>query len=524
MAISKFKSTLLNIVIVAGSALLITGCAYVVDGKGSKPKRIISEAIKELEDKFIKPVQADKMVMAGLSHLSTVDENIHVRSQYNSIVLSHAGINIIEREMPNSADGNAWAELSANFLSVAQRVSRPLASYTQDDLLRVMFQGLVQKNLDKYSRYETPEEAHRSRASREGFGGIGIQLVRINGDFVIRQSLPNRPATGAGLRTNDRITHINGYTIRGSKLIDVVKQLRGRVGDTVAVTILRPGDKKSFNRKIIRDYIVPSTVMVTRDGNILLARVTSFNVGTVGTLRRQLVKTARQIGMNLKGIILDLRSNPGGLLDQAVAVSDLFLTEGRIISINGRHPESLQRFDASSGEVLPGVPMVVIVNGRSASAAEIVTVALRDAGRAAVIGSTSYGKGTVQTIIPLPNKGGFNVTWARIFAPSGQSIESQGIVPAICTNVSNDQITEIFDALATKFNYQQVNRDSLQAKSYQPHFSLKRQASCQRTGIQSPNDMRAARLLLKNKLSYAAATGRLIPNLVGNGQNSRLVH
>ena len=155
--------------------------------------------------------------------------------------------------------------------------------------------------------------------------------------------------------------------------------------------------------------------------------------------------------------MLDLRGNPGGLLDQAIAVSDLFLTRGRIISTKGRHPESNQLFDASPGEVLPDVPMVVVVNGRSASAAEIVAVALRDSGRAAIVGSTSFGKGSVQTIIHLPNHAELNITWARIFAPSGQTLDSQGVVPAICTNVSGKRMAKILAALASQGKYSAVD-------------------------------------------------------------------
>ncbi|MDA0991767.1 MAG: S41 family peptidase, partial [Verrucomicrobia bacterium] len=215
----------------------------------------------------------------------------------------------------------------------------------------------------------------------------------------------------------------------------------------------------------------------------------------------------------LVGIMLDLRGNPGGLLDQAIAVSDLFLTQGRIISTRGRHPDSNQLFEASPGQVLPGVPMVVVVNGRSASAAEIVAVALRDSGRAAIVGSTSFGKGSVQTIIRLPNHGELNITWARIFAPSGQTLDTQGVVPAICTNVSGNQMSEILAALASQGNYPALDPARLRFQAHQPHYSAERRTACMPTDRQEPNDLLAARLLLKNRVSYAAATSRLAPTI-----------
>jgi len=256
----------------------------------------------------------------------------------------------------------------------------------------------------------------------------------------------------------------------------------------------------------------PPTVHVERKGRILEARLTGFNTGTFSTLHRELYNSSRAKGPSLQDLVLDLRGNPGGLLEQAIHVSDLFLTHGRIITITGRHPESNQLFNASPGEVLPGIPMVV-VNGQSASAAEIVAVALRDSGRNAIVGSTSFGKGSVQTIIRLPNQGGLNITWARIFAPSGQTLNSQGVVPAICTNVSDKRMAKIFAALASQGIYSPVDPAKLRFRAKQPHYSAAQRKACMPTDRQKPNDLQAARLLLKNRVYYTAAAGRLSPTV-----------
>lgn len=397
--------------LVAGLAI---GCTPITVDENLTAKDVLSEGIGALDERYIEPIQPDTVMMSGLAQLSNIDENLTVTRTPKSVFLAQEGVTIVERPLPASDNIDGWSELGAKILADAKRESPAFVAYSQEALLNFVFRGLV-SGLDRYSRYLTPDDARNSRASREGFGGIGIRIDQIDGEYVVRTTFPDHPAIAAGLQPDDKITHIDGHPIHGLSLFDVVNKLRGQVGEAVTITLVRYGIAQSFNRKIIRDYIVTSTVAVRRRDKILEAHLTGFNTGTVGALRRAIVKTAREIGPGLQGIVLDLRGNPGGLLDQAIAVSDLFLTRGRIISTKGRHPESNQLFNASPGEVLPGVPMVVVVNGRSASAAEIVAVALRDSGRAAIVGSTTFGKGSVQTIVRLPNQAELNITWARIF-------------------------------------------------------------------------------------------------------------
>lgn len=489
---------------------LLSGCARVTVEETLTAKDVFSEGIEALDDRYIEPVQPGDIMLAGLTQLSTVDEHLAVSRTAKFVSLSYEGIPVAEHRVPATHDVDGWSELGANILVDARRASPALVAYSQEALLNLVFQGLV-SGLDRYSRYLTPEDARNSRASREGFGGIGIQLDHVDGEYFVRSTFPDHPAVAAGLLPHDKIIRIDGKPLRGLRLFDVVSRLRGRVGEPVNVTIERMGIAKAFDRRIIRDYIVTSTVDVRRRDKILEVRLSGFNSGTVGALRRAIVKTAREIGPGLQGILLDMRGNPGGLLDQAIAVSDLFLTHGRIISTKGRHPDSNQLFDASPGEVLPGVPMVVVVNGRSASAAEIVAVALRDSGRAAIVGSTTYGKGSVQTIIRLPNQAELNITWAHIFAPSGQTLDTQGIVPAICTNVPHDRIGMILAALESRSKYSLVEPATLRSQAVKPHFSTEGRNACMPSKRRDAEDLQVARLLLTNRVSYAAATGRLAP-------------
>lgn len=489
---------------------LTTACAQFSPRDTAEIRRVFADGIGALDERYIHPIRPGDVMMTGLSQISAIDENLTVTRTPKSVVLSQEGVIVAGYPSPTDKGIDQWADLGARVLTDARRVSPAFSSYSREELLDSVFQGLV-NGLDRYSRYLTPEDARNSRASREGFGGIGIKLDRVDGEYVIRTAFPDQPATAAGLRPDDKITHIDGQPVRNLPLFDVVNKLRGRVGDAVKITLVRSGFPGAFDRKIIRDYIVAATVDVRQHGRILEVRLSGFNSGTRSALRQAIVKAARRVEHGLQGVVLDLRGNPGGLLEQAIAVSDLFLTKGRIISTKGRHPQSNQLFDASPGEVLPGVPMVVIVNGRSASAAEIVAVALRDAGRAAIVGSTSFGKGSVQTIIPLSNQGELNVTWARIFAPSGQTLDAQGIVPAICTNVSRERMEKTLAALTAAGNSSALDPAQLRFQARQPHYSDDGRTACMPTDRQEPDDLRAARLLISNKITYAAAVSRPAP-------------
>ncbi len=494
------------------STALLSGCGSLPRHSDESARQVFTVALETLDDRYIDPISPDRIMMAGLSQLALVDDKISVARLQDTVLLRYYGETVSERAAPKSHNIEEWSALGARIIEDARGVSSPVASMDQDRLFEEIFHGFVD-GLDRYSRYLPPEDARNSRASREGFGGIGVQIGRVNGEFVIDTIFPDRPATHAGLKEHDRITHVDGKSIKGLSLQDVVNRLRGRVGEAIRLTLQRAGLPESFEREIVRDYIVASTVTAQRHDNVLEIRLTGFNTGTVGELRRAIVKTAREIGPGLAGVVLDLRGNPGGLLDQAIAVSDLFLTRGRIISTKGRHPESNQLFDASPGEVLPKVPMVVLVNGRSASAAEIVAVALRDSGRAAVVGSTTFGKGTVQTIIRLPNQGELNVTWARILAPSGQTLDHQGIVPAVCTNLSSDRLKALMAALGAANPAAGLDLVDLRMQAHLPHFSADRQKACEPTDQMGARDLEAARLLLVNKRLYASAIARLRPNI-----------
>ncbi len=253
-----------------------------------------------------------------------------------------------------------------------------------------------------------------------------------NGVVKVVTPIDDTPASRAGLRPNDYITHIDGKPILGLTLSDAVDKMRGAVNTRIILTVVRKDVPDPFDVTLTRDVITIKSVRYHRDGDIGYIRVTSFNEQTTDLLDDALDDLSRQIGKNkIRGYIIDLRNNPGGLLDQAISVSDDFLDGGEIVSTRGRHAEDTQRYNARGGDTADGKPIIVLVNGGSASASEIVAGALQDHRRATILGTRSFGKGSVQTIIPLGSDGALRLTTARYYTPAGRSIQAKGIDPDI---------------------------------------------------------------------------------------------
>src|SRR5258707_12516206 len=263
------------------------------------------------------------------------------------------------------------------------------------------------------------------------FGGLGIEVSMENGLVKVVSPIDDTPAAHAGLKPGDLITHLDGNPVQGLSLPEAVEKMSGPVNSDINLTVRREG-QEPFDVKLTRAIIKIQSVRSHLEGqNIGYIRVTSFNEQTDVGLNNAMKNLKQQADNKLIGVILDLRNNPGGLLDQAVAVSDAFLEKGEIVSTRGRRADDAQRYNAHSGDITGGLPMVVLINGGSASASEIVAGALQDHHRAILVGTRSFGKGSVQTIIPLPGHGAMRLTTARYYTPSGRSIQARGIDPNI---------------------------------------------------------------------------------------------
>jgi carboxyl-terminal processing protease len=320
------------------------------------------------------------------------------------------------------------------FGDVFARVRAEYVEPVQDrDLVENAINGML-TGLDPHSAYLNPRNFRDMQVQTRGeFGGLGIEVTQEGGFIRVISPIDDTPAARAGIRPGDFITHLNGATTQGLTLQEAVDQMRGERGTQIRLTIRREGEPRPIELTITRDVIRPQVVRFRLEGNdVGYIRITSFNEQTEVNLRRAVTTLRNQAGGNLRALILDLRNNPGGLLDQAVQVADDLLDQGEIVSTRARRNEDAQRWNARAGDITQGLPIVVLINGGSASASEIVAGALQDHRRAVVIGTRSFGKGSVQTVMPLGgNNGAIRLTTARYYTPSGRSIQSTGIEPDI---------------------------------------------------------------------------------------------
>jgi carboxyl-terminal processing protease len=301
-------------------------------------------------------------------------------------------------------------------------------------LIASALQGML-SGLDPHSSYMDAKNFRDMQVDTNGqFGGLGMEVTLSGGLIKVVSPIDNTPASKAGILAGDVITQVDDQPVKGIALDRVVAKLRGPVGSQVRLEISRKSDPNPIHVTLTRETIKIQSVKDHAEGNdVGYVRITQFNDLTTDELKAALKNLAKRLAEpKVKGYILDLRNNPGGLLDQAVSVSDAFLNQGEIVSIRGRAPDESQRFDAKPGDLIHGKPLIVLINGGTASAAEIVSGALQDHKRATILGTRSFGKGSVQTIIPLgPGNGALRLTTARYFTPSGRSIQAQGITPDI---------------------------------------------------------------------------------------------
>jgi carboxyl-terminal processing protease len=301
------------------------------------------------------------------------------------------------------------------------------------ELIEAAINGML-TSLDPHSSYLSPEAAQRMRVSTSGeFGGLGIEVTQEEGWVKVVSPMDGTPAEAAGIEAGDFITAVDGESVLGLTLDEAVQMMRGPVGAEIIVTVVRESEPEPFDVSIIRDTIKLTAVRSRTEGNAVVLRVTTFNEQTFPNLREGIEEQVAEAGGidNIDGFVVDLRNNPGGLLSQAVYVSDAFLDAGEIVSTRGRQASDGDRFNATPGDLAEGKPIVVLINGGSASASEIVAGALQDHRRAIVVGTNSFGKGSVQTVVPLSQDGAMRLTTARYYTPSGRSIQALGISPDI---------------------------------------------------------------------------------------------
>ena len=316
-------------------------------------------------------------------------------------------------------------------------------------LIQSAINGML-NSLDPHSGFLPPRSYEDMQIDTKGsFGGLGIEVTQEEGFVKVVSPMDDTPAFRAGVEAGDYITHIDGEPILGLSLSEAVEKMRGPVGEKIVITIVRVSEDEPFDVTIVRDTIKLVAARVRYEDNVVIMRVSTFNEQTIPNLKDGVKKVLQENnGMrNVNGFILDLRNNPGGLLSEAVSVSDLFLNEGEIVSTRGRTDSDMERFTASKGDLAEGLPLIVLINGGSASASEIVAGALQDHSRAILVGTKTFGKGSVQTVVPLVGDVAMRLTTARYFTPSGRSIQAMGVSPDIIVEqqppVSKEDLEEM---------------------------------------------------------------------------------
>jgi len=302
---------------------------------------------------------------------------------------------------------------------------------TDKELIEYAIGGML-SSLDPHSSYLNDEGFEDMKVQTRGsFGGLGIEVTMENGLVKVVSPIDDTPAYKAGVKAGDLITHLDGKPVIGLTLNDAVDKMRGKVGTSIEITVRREGTSEPLKFSITRDVIRIKSVRFSTYDNVGYIRITTFNAQTEPGLRMAIETIKKEKGKDLLGYVLDLRNNPGGLLDQAISVADDFLDKGEIVSTRGRNEEDTKRDNATPGDLADGLPVIVLINGGSASASEIVAGALQDHRRAVLVGTKSFGKGSVQTIIQMPNSTAIRLTTARYYTPSGRSIQAKGIEPDI---------------------------------------------------------------------------------------------
>ena len=421
----------------AFSLLALVACAERAPLKTGAEGQLFARGMHDIAGLYLQPVTSRHLALAGAARLSRLDSKLGVTDSFgsrfaDSLTLSYDGRDIALFAAPPDNDNAKWGELLANIITTAKQASPRFAALPQETIETAVLDGMT-GSLDRFSRYSDPQVARDQRAARDGFGGIGVTLDSIDNQYRVTAVAPQSPAARAGIRPEDQIVAINGVATAGCPHHDVVRRLRGPIGSAVAIRVLDPGTARPREVQLHRAYVILPSVTMSHDGDIAVFRITSFNRTTSQRVAAGMAQFQQQTGKPLGGVVLDLRGDPGGLLDQAVDLARLFIHDGPIVATIGRHPASRQYFAANGDSIAARIPVAVLINGGSASASEIVAAALQDVGRAVVIGSSSYGKGTVQTVMRLPNDGDLIVTWARLVTPTGYFLQAHGVVPTLCT-------------------------------------------------------------------------------------------
>jgi carboxyl-terminal processing protease len=463
--ISAFR----NAIIVLTAALFTGACVsmpddeslsrsnlpIIIDGLDvSFMSAVIVQGFKEIMDRALDEPDIDDVFAAALKELRRVDRNLSIEVTGRQIHLS------VGEDSKNGNESNVtlslgekheddvkkWSIASMNAILWARRNSEIFRQADDEVLYEALFDGALSK-LDAFSRYDGRREAALNRLIRDGVMGLGVRVVSAAGGALVQSIMVDGPAAKAGLLIDDLIVAADDVQLARLSLPEIRRRLEGQAEGIVKLTIRRIGEPGDFAIEAHRQLIVADTVTSRIVDDVVELRIRSFNQRTAQAVETAFLRAQASSENKLKGIVLDLRGDPGGLLDQAIAVADRFLESGSISELRGRHPGANQSYSAGRGDIANGLPIAVVVDGRAASAAEIVAAALQGNDRAIVIGTVTLGKGSVQTILRLLNNGELALTWSRAAAPGGIGLHGLGVLPNICLSGKVLPASEVISGL-----------------------------------------------------------------------------
>jgi carboxyl-terminal processing protease len=393
----------------------------------------IDAGLKQISNIYIDPLDIREVVEDGIEGVLNIDKSFVLKKEPNHFKLFYNRVLVTHYSLPMNKDPEEWARLSYMVLEDARTQSDRLKGFETEKIYEAYFDTIL-KELDRFSRYTTRKEAEYYRHRRKGYEGIGIVIEHKNkdDDVVIKKVLPGGPADEKGIRVGFKIIEVDGESVTGKNLLEVSNLITK--GDTkiVQLTALRPGEKVPQNYAVKKKKIIENPVESNVKNDIAYIKLNAFNSKAAARVKEAIQDIKIDFGKSIKGYVLDVSDNPGGLLDEAIDISDLFLNSGKILTAKGRNKRSMQKYVAFPGDILEGAPLIVFINQDSASASEVVAAALDDNHRAVLVGTKSYGKGSIQNIYSMPNQAELYLTWAKMQDPSGDIYHGVGIQPDVC--------------------------------------------------------------------------------------------
>ncbi|MGH7051427.1 MAG: S41 family peptidase [Acetobacteraceae bacterium] len=464
---------------------------------------VFADALFFIQPRTLVAYPLPTLALWGLGGLSALDPSLSVDLDAGTLRLTAPDRVLAVEPIPKPTDAGGWGRAITALAAAAWQYSDKVRALGPGGVTQAFFDELF-NHFDPYSRYVSPRRAAEERANRSGEAGAGISLGAENGRVVVRDVVAGGPAAAAGVQPGARLLFVNSTPATGRSLSDLEAELAGPVGSSVALTLSNPGHGMQ-RLALIRRKVPPETVFRSRDKDLLVLRISAFDATTGPHLVNE-IEAGLSVANEPKGVVLDLRGNRGGLLDQAIYAADALLARGVIVRTAGRDPSASHLWRAAGAEMANGLPVVVVVDGLTASAAEILASALADNGRAVVIGSTTLGKGLVQTIEPLPDGGELFVTWSAVLAPRGWPIQGLGVLPQVCTSHGPLPLERQLALLAE--GIQPMARAIYEhetARAPLPMAQILAIRSACPAAVGSEGDMAAARVLVDDPAAYAAA-------------------